>query len=36
VVDTSVVGYQLQQSLGRITSLNNSPRSMVMMLKYSF
>jgi outer membrane receptor protein involved in Fe transport len=36
VVDTSVVGYQLQQSLGRITSLNNSPRSMLMMLKYSF
>jgi len=36
VVDTSVVGYQLQQQLGRISSLNNSPRSMLMMLKYSF
>jgi hypothetical protein len=36
VVDTSVPGYQLQSQLGRITSLNNSPRSMLMMLKYSF
>jgi hypothetical protein len=36
VVDTSVSGYQLQQNLGRINSLNNSPRSMTMMLKYSF
>jgi hypothetical protein len=36
VVDTSVAGYQLQPLLGRISSLNNSPRSMTMMLKYSF
>jgi hypothetical protein len=36
VVDTSVAGWQLQQSLGRISSLNNSPRNMIMMLKYSF
>jgi len=36
VVDTSVPGYQLQSQLGRITSLNNGPRSMVMMLKYNF
>jgi outer membrane receptor protein involved in Fe transport len=36
VVDTSVPGYQLQTSLGRITGLNNSPRNMLMMLKYLF
>jgi len=36
VVDTSVAGYQLQPLLGRITSLNNSPRNMMMLLKYSF
>jgi hypothetical protein len=36
VVDTSVAGYQLQPLLGRISSLNNSPRNMLMMLKYSF
>jgi hypothetical protein len=36
VVDTSVPGYQLRSLLGRITILNNNPRRMVMMLKYSF
>jgi hypothetical protein len=36
VVDTGVPGYQLQQNLGRINSLNNSPRNMLMMLKYRF
>ena len=36
VVDTSVSGYQLQPNLGRISSLNGSPRNINMMLKYSF
>lgn len=36
VVDTGVPGYQLHPSLGRITGQRNSPRNMVMMLKYLF
>jgi outer membrane receptor protein involved in Fe transport len=36
VVDTAVPGYQLQQSLGKISATRNSPRNMLMMLKYSF
>jgi hypothetical protein len=36
VVDTSVAGYALQQSLGRISATRNSSRNMQMMLKYAF
>jgi hypothetical protein len=36
VVDTSVPGYQLQPQLGRITAQRNSPRNMLMLLKYTF
>jgi hypothetical protein len=36
VVDTSVPGYQLNPNLGKITGQRNSPRNMLMMLKYVF
>jgi hypothetical protein len=36
VVNTGVPGYALQTDLGRITSQRNSPRNMLMMLKYTF
>jgi hypothetical protein len=36
VVDTSVPGYQLNPNLGKITAQRNSPRNMLMMLKYMF
>jgi outer membrane receptor protein involved in Fe transport len=36
VVDTGVPGYRLQPNLGKITSQANSPRNMMMMLKYVF
>ena len=36
VVDTSVPGYQLNLNLGKITAQRNSPRNMLMMLKYRF
>jgi hypothetical protein len=36
VVDTGVPGYQLNANLGKITSTNNSPRNMLMVLKYNF
>jgi len=36
VVDTSVPGYQLNPNLGKITSQRNTPRNMLMMLKYTF
>jgi hypothetical protein len=36
VVDTGVPGYRLQPNFGKITSQANSPRNMMMMLKYMF
>jgi hypothetical protein len=36
VVDTGVPSYQLHPNLGKITSQRNSPRNMLMMLKYTF
>jgi hypothetical protein len=36
VVDTGVPGYQLNPNLGKITTQRNSPRNMLMMLRYSF
>jgi hypothetical protein len=36
VVDTSVLGYQLNPNLGKITAQHNSPRNKLMMLKYMF
>ena len=36
VVDTGVPGYQLNPNLGKITSQRNSPRNMLMMLRYTF
>jgi len=36
VVDTTVPGYQLNPNLGKITAQRNSPRNMLMMLKYVF
>jgi len=36
VVDTSVAGYQLNPSFGKITGQRNSARNMLMMLKYVF
>jgi hypothetical protein len=36
IVDTAVPGYQLQPNFGKITNQRNSPRNMLMMLKYIF
>ena len=36
LVDTGVPGYQLQTNLGKITNQRNSPRNMLMLLKYTF
>ncbi|MGH9657432.1 MAG: hypothetical protein ACRD96_02750, partial [Bryobacteraceae bacterium] len=36
LVDTGVTGYRINPLFGRITGLNNSPRSMLMMLRYRF
>lgn len=36
VVDTGVPGYQLNPNFGKITNQRNSPRNLLMALKYTF